>query len=424
MSRLFWKIFLLTFLAQIVATVAIGVAMQLSTPSVQNSPSSPNTQQSNVADPQFPPNPPPNAPPDFAQNPPPPIGNPDNFKGDFRPPLRGQNPPPPQFDSPQIKPIPPMGLRGPHMRGNRFLNRILPFIFAILLSFVMAASVAWYFSRPIYILRNAFKAVAAGNLTTKITQTMPKRRDELTDLASDFDVMVSQLDALLQGHKKLLHDVSHELRSPLARLQLAIGLARQQPDKSASSLERIEAEGQRMENLVDELLMLAKLEAGLILTDKMEAFMSDILEELLANAEFEANAKGVKVVISGDFNVTLAASAALIYRALENMVRNAIKHTAANSQIQIVTAINTLTQYISITIIDAGTGLPTEELTRIFIPFYRSHSNQHQTQGYGLGLAIASRIITNYGGSISAENHSAGGLAMRIVLPYSDFEKG
>ena len=89
-----------------------------------------------------------------------------------------------------------------------------------------------------------------------------------------------------------------------------------------------------------------------------------------------------------------------------------------------MTAINTLTQYISITIIDAGTGLPTEELTRIFIPFYRSHSNQHQTQGYGLGLAIASRIITNYGGSISAENHSAGGLAMRIVLPYSDFEKG
>ena len=420
MSRLFWKIFLLTFLAQIVATVAIGVAMQLSAPSVQNSPSSPNTQQSNVADPQFPPNPPPNAPPDFARNPPPPMGNPD----DFRPPLRGQNPPPPQLNSPQIKPIPPMGLRPPYVRGDRFLNRILPFIFAILLSFVMAAIVAWYFSRPIYILRNAFKAVAAGNLTTKITPTMPKRRDELTDLAADFDVMVSQLEALLQGHKKLLHDVSHELRSPLARLQLAIGLARQQPDKSASSLERIEAEGQRMENLVDELLMLAKLEAGLIPIDKSDAFMSEILEELLANAEFEANAIGIQVRLEGDFNVTLAASAALIYRALENIVRNAIKHTAANSQIQIVTAINTVAQHIAITVIDAGTGLPSDELTRIFMPFYRSHSNQHQAQGYGLGLAIASRIVSTYGGTITAQNHENGGLAVRVVLPFNGYEQG
>ena len=109
-----------------------------------------------------------------------------------------------------------------------------------------------------------------------------------------------------------------------------------------------------MENLVDELLMLAKLEAGLIPIDKSDAFMSEILEELLANAEFEANAIGIQVRLEGDFNVTLAASAALIYRALENIVRNAIKHTAANSQIQIVTAINTVAQHIAITVIDAN----------------------------------------------------------------------
>lgn len=289
-----------------------------------------------------------------------------------------------------------------------------PLLAGLVASLVCAVLMAWYFSKPIRSLRKAFETTAAGNLDFKLTPMMGKRRDELSDLGRDFDHMIGQLRTLMESQRRLLHDVSHELRSPLARLQVAIGLAHQTPEKIEETLSRIELESERMEKLVGELLTLSRLEAGMVGAREL-IHMDELINGLVGDAQFEAAAVDVSVVQVGNAEVLVDGNPELLRRAIENIVRNAIKHSPANTLVRLQA--ETQLQSLVLTICDQGTGVDERHLQTIFEPFFREHSGQVVNQGYGLGLAIAKRVIEAHGGSITAFNLVGSGLCMEIKLP-------
>ncbi|UOG93863.1 MAG: ATP-binding protein [Candidatus Thiothrix sulfatifontis] len=288
-------------------------------------------------------------------------------------------------------------------------------------SFISSFLLAWYFSQPIGILRKAFHAAAKGDLSQRVTSTMGSRRDEIADLGRDFDDMATKLQILMASQRRLLHDVSHELRSPLARLQASIGLAHQQPEKVASSLARIEHEAGRLDTLVGEVLTLSRLESGV--PQPLDEYI-DILEladAVIDDARFEANALSRQVLFQCDVegNPIIQGYGELLYRALENVVRNAIHHTPENTAVTLAIHHDITASRLHLTVDDQGSGVPEAELGSIFEPFQRSSnaSASASRNGYGLGLAIARRAIESHGGTIRAKNLGSGGLRVEIYLP-------
>ena len=309
----------------------------------------------------------------------------------------------------------------------RHLFPILPILAGVLASFIFAALLAWYFSKPIKQLRQAFASAANGNLDVRVGQEMGSRRDELADLGKAFDLMASRLGTLMQSQTRLLHQVSHELRSPLARMQIAVGLARQQPDKLESSLMRIERESERMDSLVGELLELSRLESGMMKIEKEPVDLNELLFTVVEDARFEGLAKNITV----DYDalqleatpVVLSAQQDLLHRAIDNVVRNALKYSPNGSRVSIATLIEPLNtnhfaadKSVTITVTDNGPGVADDELENIFQPFFRG-SNTHSADGHGVGLAIAKQVIDAHGGAITAINHKVGGLVIVIKLP-------
>lgn len=284
----------------------------------------------------------------------------------------------------------------------------------ILGSLLSAALLAWYFSKPIRSLRSAFDAAAEGKLETRLGPTMGKRRDELADLSRDFDRMAERLQALMDSQRHLLHDVSHELRSPLARLQAAIGLARQKPEKLESTMDRLELESSRIDHLVGELLTLSRLEAG-GLGNREEVNMDELIADIVEDARFEAEIQGRTVDFQGTCDVIVQGRAELLGRAIENVVRNAIKHTPQGSWVLVKAEYNASRNHLLLSIRDNGTGVPEADIDKLFDPFFRSGSSSG-TDGHGLGLAIAQRVMQAHGGTVSARN-SAGGLFVEMIFP-------
>lgn len=307
----------------------------------------------------------------------------------------------------------PLGAQPPH--PHRRGLPVLPIGATLVASLLCAALLARYFARPIGTLRTAFDAAAAGKLDTRIGDAMGGRRDELADLGRDFDRMASQLQALMDGQRRLLHDVSHELRSPLARLQVAIGLLRQQPARLADSLSRIEREGDRMDTLVGELLTLSRLEAGV--TGSVEDVdMAELLEGLAEDAQFEAAAAGRGITFEGNPDARVRGNGELLHRAIENVVRNAIRHTAAGSSVEVGCAVDRAGHRLQLTVADRGPGIPPSELQAIFQPFFRC-SGGAGSDGHGLGLTIARQVAEASGGNIAARNRDGGGLVVTLNLP-------
>jgi signal transduction histidine kinase len=211
-----------------------------------------------------------------------------------------------------------------------------------------------------------------------------------------------------------LHDVSHELRSPLARLQAAIGLAHQQPEKMAASMERIERESVRMDKLVGELLTLARLEAGALNALTEDISMADLLGQIADDASFEAASQKRSVQLQGEADVLVVGQPDLLGRAIENVVRNAIKHSPVDGEVLLQAQADG--KRLHIRVLDQGPGVPEAELGKIFRPFFRS--SDVSTDGHGLGLAIALHVVEAHHGSIKASNRSSsGGLCVEIVLP-------
>ncbi|QAU32702.1 ATP-binding protein [Janthinobacterium sp. 17J80-10] len=297
--------------------------------------------------------------------------------------------------------------------------KILPFeplVAHLLASLIVATFLTRYLSRPIRSLRSAFQEAASGNLQPRAAASIEQRSDELADLLRDYDKMATQLRTVMDGQRQLLHDVSHELRSPLARMQAAMGLVRQQPEKIAHLLDRLDSEVLRIDRLIGELLTLSRLDTNIPINARDTIEIGDILAPVADSAHFEAQVHGKYVHYSEPPAAFILCNPDLLARALENIVRNAIHHTPPGTTVQIAATVE-LTHALRISVKDNGNGIPAEELDSVFQPFFRGSHTAGKTDGHGLGLAISRRIIAAHGGSISASNLPDGGLHVEISLP-------
>jgi len=287
-------------------------------------------------------------------------------------------------------------------------------LIGLLASIGFSALLAWYLSRPVRHLRHALAALAEGRMQTRVGGLMGGRRDEIADLGQDFDRMAQRLQQLVTAQRRLLHDVSHELRSPLARLQAAVGLARQDPRKLEVTLDRVERETRRLDELVGGLLTLSRLESGADETPPASVDLNELVAAIVADASFEAHAAQREVKMTATAEINVIGRLEQLHRAIENVIRNALKYTRADSTVE-VTLRRLEKGEAQITVADRGPGVADADLAAMFEPFRRLGNTD--TPGFGLGLAIARRVIEAHGGHIVAHNRDGGGLMMDITLP-------
>ena len=288
---------------------------------------------------------------------------------------------------------------------------ILGFVFSLLFAWLLSR----YFASPIDKLRTAFGGLASGKLNTRLGDAMGKGGSTLSELGVSFDSMAGHLEALMLAQKKVLHEISHEMRSPLARLQAAADLARQQPHRLNDSLGRIEREALGLNNLLEELLTLSRLDSGIYINLEETINLSSIIREILDESILEAEAKNCQFIVSEQSDLTVKGNARLLHRAIANVVSNALKYSPVDGNILIQSALLDEGS-LTLTISDQGDGVAEEDLSSLFSPFFRSVSGHH-FPGYGLGLAICENIIKAHGGNISAKNVATGGLCATITLP-------
>lgn len=282
-----------------------------------------------------------------------------------------------------------------------------------------AAVLARYLTRPINRLRKGFDRLAQGRLSERLAPVIGNRSDEIADLARDFDSMAQRLEELVAARDRLLHDVSHELRSPLARLQLAIGLARQSPERTEVSLARIDREAARLDALVGELLSLARSEHRAAEGD--EYFdLAGVLNSVVEDARFEADSHGVAIVMeseesSADDAPPVRGDAEAIRRAIDNVLRNAIRFSEAGMPVDVDYRLEAGAHCISVA--DRGPGMEDTSIDAMFESFSRGNE---ENSGFGLGLAIAKRGVAIHRGTIAASNREGGGLVVRLCIPVTE----
>lgn len=296
-----------------------------------------------------------------------------------------------------------------------YLALSMPWIAIFISSTISAAALARYLIRPVVHLRDGLSALAHGRFEVRIGNEMAGRRDEVTALAHDFDSTAARLQELQDAQQRLFHDVSHELRSPLSRLQAVVGVLRQSPAKLNVMLDRMDREVERLDALVGEVLTLARLTAKSTAPLKTQTLdVIDLLNEILSDAAFEAQARNISITKSVDGVFPAEVEGELIYRAMENIVRNAVKYTADQSRISVSCA--TTADILKIRVVDQGPGVIRDELERIFQPFTRGN-DAGPRGGYGLGLAIARQAVERHGGRVYASLPETGGLAITLELP-------
>lgn len=294
----------------------------------------------------------------------------------------------------------------PRGMGPLFTGTLMSALFAFLCSL--------YLTRPLAWLREAMGQVAQGRFDVRVKPRLGKRRDEIVELAEDCDRMAGQLKALVQAQQNLLHDISHELRSPLTRMHAAIGLMRQQPDR-LDMLERVERESRRMDDLIEQLLTLARAQARQGDSDFASVDVVELLAQIVEDARFEAGMKQCQVSLHAQGMFLIHGHEELLYRAFENIIRNAVRYTAAGTEVLVQASLAPGGQWLQVSVSDHGPGVEPARLQRIFEPFDRGTDDSGD--GFGLGLAIAQRAITLHGGSITALAADSGGLRVRIELP-------
>jgi len=280
---------------------------------------------------------------------------------------------------------------------------------------LFSALLAWNLTRPMRQLRAGFDRVAQGDLSIRLFPTMRRRHDELSDVARDFDTMAERLDLLVSAREQLLHDVSHELRSPLARLQLAIGLARQNPNNVENSLQRIEHEAGRLDKMIGELLALSRAENN-ALPDEEYFDLYGLVEAVVNDARYEAQVPGVEIALQANSEVeyTVKGNAELMRRAVDNIVRNALRFSSAGQRVTV--SLTPADQLFQIVVSDRGPGVEASKLSSIFDPFVRVKSPL-SGKGYGLGLAITRKVVLAHGGQVEARNGEQGGLVITLRIP-------
>ena len=276
---------------------------------------------------------------------------------------------------------------------------------------------AVHLASPLRSLRRVIERFGDGELGIRYNLA---RRDEIGELARSFNRMADHIATLLSAERRLLQDVSHELRSPLARLGFAVELAKTSNDHEAA-LARIRKEADRLNQLVDELLQLTRSEGDPAARNLEEIELADVIRDLVADCRVEAEARGCRLVSRIHHSAFLAGDRELIRRALENVLRNAIRHAPAASSVEL--SLSVKDDLATIAIRDEGPGVPPDSLAEIFKPFYRVEKARDRTSGgLGLGLAIASRAVKLHKGRATARNADPG-LIVEIELPIDRSEE-
>lgn len=289
---------------------------------------------------------------------------------------------------------------------------LVVFLVAGVVSFLLAR----YLTRPLRSLRRATQRVAEGDLSVRVAPELGRADAEIAALGSDFDRMAERVEQLIVAQQRLLTDVSHELSSPLARLRVALELARQKagPD-AASLLDRIEREAERLSALIGEILTVTRLEQGP--APSLEPVeLGGLIEEIVRDADFEAQSRGRRVVLAASAPVALLGDEELLRRAIENVVRNAVGFAPEGTEVTL--RLEEEAGEVVVRVRDHGPGVPEEALRDIFVPLYRvERDRDRKTGGAGLGLAIAERAVKLHGGSVEARNAEGGGLLVTLRLP-------
>jgi two-component system, OmpR family, sensor kinase len=315
--------------------------------------------------------------------------------------------------------VTPGPFRGP---ARRFGELELPgvraatLIIALVVSAVICFFLARYLTAPVDRLRDASRRIAAGDLNVRVLPSLKGRKDDLGLLAADFDAMAERLRSLLESKQQLLRDVSHELRSPLARLQLALSLAQRGDTGTADNLARIGREADRLEQLIARALLLTRLERPALGIESERLDVAALLEEIVADVAIEADARGSRVDLKTAGTLELMGDREALRSAFENVLRNAVRYSPTGSQLSVHAQRSAAS--IEVEIEDQGPGVPEKDLALIFEPFYRVDASRDRAEGgEGLGLAIAARAVALHHGSIAARNRQPAGLTVRIVLP-------
>ncbi|MCC6068008.1 ATP-binding protein [Ferrovum sp. PN-J185] len=289
---------------------------------------------------------------------------------------------------------------------NRPLIPVVPLVGATLASLLFAFILARHLSRPIEILKQTISQVGAGHFNITLHPQLVDRNDSLGELACDIKNMSLRLGKLIDSQTKLLHTISHELRSPLTRLQMATGLLRQKHPTNDDEMSRIERECKRIDLLIGELLTLSKLDDGINHLNEEIIDLNSLIQEITDNALFEAKSlnKSVSLNVINEL-IQVKGDASLLYYAVENVVRNALRHAKTNI---VITVIKTLNDKAHISVVDDGEGVDDSEITQITQPFFRASNSQRvlNNKGFGLGLAITYKTLKAHHGEIQFANLS------------------
>ncbi len=287
---------------------------------------------------------------------------------------------------------------------------------ALLVSALASWWLAEHLSAPIRRLQAGARAVASEQLDVRVSAGLDARSDELAVLARDFDAMADKLKANRSARTRLLRDISHELRSPLARMRVALGLARQAPADLARQLDRLEHETERLDKLISQVLQLARLQGTDIHYAQETLLLDEVLDAVAHDAAFEGAARGCRINRLGNTCVTVTANRDLLQSAVENVVRNAVRYSPDGAAVDL--EVRSADRVVQILVRDRGPGVPADDLNRIFEPFFRvAEARDRNSGGEGIGLAITAKVMSSHGGAALAVNRPDGGLEVRLSLP-------
>ncbi len=293
---------------------------------------------------------------------------------------------------------------------------------ALVVSAFASGWLARHLSAPIRRIQEGARALAAERLdlqpaAVRVSAGLEGRRDEVAVLARDFDAMADQLRANQAGITRLLRDISHELRSPLARMRVAVGLARHPTADLPRQLERMEREIERLDGLIGQVLKLARLHGAVAAFERERFDLDELIEDVVRDANFEGAVKGCRVLLAGAAQAAVTGNRELLGSAIENVLRNAVRYSPDGAAVDVAVE-RTDGAGLAIVVRDRGPGVPPPDLERIFEPFYRvAESRDRDTGGEGIGLAISAQVMKAHGGSARAANRAGGGFEVSLCLP-------